>query len=213
MGRARERDLPTDLIDRMSNMPLDDVLGTTTSMGMVLRPREFQRLVLGSMGMKQEADILANQNVVFPQAQSEAQPVPLGFSPLLARLLEPMLEERSAFGPFIEKRITIMVVRPQQYGRLASHNSELLRKIGAVYSGYRKTAMQHLPEAVGKFDQLGTPDTLAKLSAVQMDRVITPLTFAYFQTAFLDEAADSKEAQAKDGRRGEGPSLRRTSVL
>ena len=208
-----ERDLPTDLIDRMSNMPLDDVLGTTTSMGMVLRPREFQRLVLGSMGMKQEADILANQNVVFPQAQSEAQPVPLGFSPLLARLLEPMLEERSAFGPFIEKRITIMVVRPQQYGRLASHNSELLRKIGAVYSGYRKTAMQHLPEAVGKFDQLGTPDTLAKLSAVQMDRVITPLTFAYFQTAFLDEAADSKEAQAKDGRRGEGPSLRRTRVL
>ena len=209
-----EHDLPTDLIDRMSTMPIDDVLGTTTALGMILRPREFQRLVMGGMGLQREADVFADQGVVFSKQQSdEQQNRPFGHSPLLSRLLEPFLEERSAFGPFIEKRITIMIVRPQQSGTPASHNSELLRKIGTAYDGYRKTAMHYLPEAIEKFDQRGSPDALAKLSTVSIDRVITPLTFAYFQDAFLDEAPCGKTAQADVSRRVEGRLPQRTRVL
>ena len=209
-----EHDLPTDLIDRMSTMPIDDVLGTTTALGMILRPREFQRLVMGGMGLQREADVFADQGVVFSKQQSdEQQNRPFGYSPLLSRLLEPFLEERSAFGPFIEKRITIMIVRPQQSGTPASHNSELLRKIGTAYDGYRKTAMHYLPEVIEKFDQRGSPDALAKLSTVSIDRVITPLTFAYFQDAFLDEASCGKTAQADVSRRVEGRLPQRTRVL
>ena len=210
----QEEDLPRELVNRMGRMPLGDSLGTATSMGMVMRPREFQRIILSSLGLGREADELEDRGVVFPQAEEgRHKNLDFGFSPLLARLLEPFMTGRSAFGPFAERRTTIIVVRPETSERPTSHKSPLLRKIGAAYNGYRKTAMQHLPEAVANFSERTSSDVLAKLAATPVDQLITPLTFAYFQDSFLNEQAEDKTAQATVGRRGEGRSLQGTRVL
>lgn len=211
-----EEDLPRELVNRMGRMPMGDALGTVTSMGMVLRPREFQRMLMSNIGLGREADDLEDRGVIFPKVDTgDGGPLDrgqMGFSPLLARLLEPFLGGRSAFGPFIQRRITVIVVRPESDKRPTSHNSPLLRKIGAAYDAYRKTAMQYLPEAVAQLDQRGSPDALQKLASVSVDDVITPTTFAYFREAFSSEVA-SKTAQATVGQRGEGSSLQRTRVL
>ncbi len=215
LSRAEE-DLPRELVNRMGRMPLGDALGTTTSMGMVMRPREFQRLLLANMGLDREADDLEDRGVMFPKVDTGHRPVDasqFGFSPLLARLLEPFLSSRSAFGPFVEKRLTIIVIKPESGDRPTSHTSPLLRKIGAAYDGYRKTAMQCLPEAVANLEKSTSSDVLSKLASTPMDGVITPLTFHYFREAFLDEVVEEKMAQASVGRRGEGSSLQRTRVL
>jgi intein/homing endonuclease len=207
---AAEQDLPRDLVNRMGSIPLSDVLGTTTSMGMVLRPKEFQRVLLSGMGLGREADRLDDDGVVFPKVDTDADTTgrSFGFSPLLARLLEPFLTSRSAFGPFVDRRLTIVVVRPETQPSATSHPSELLRKIGAAYDGYRKMAMQLLPESIDNLDKHASSDAcLSKLSSSRVDQLVTPLTFSYFRDAFSDELHADKTAQALVGRRGEGRPL------
>jgi hypothetical protein len=212
-----EDDLPKDLVNRMGRMPIGDALGTVTSMGMVLRPREFQRIVLCGMGLGRHADDLEDRGVIFPRVPGVVEPPrlgPFGFSPLLARLLEPFLSARSAFGPFVERRLTVIVIKPESGKTTTSHDSPLLHKIGAAYKEYRKMAMQYLPEAIANLEKTASSDAMSKLASAPVDGIITPLTFSYFQDAFLEEAAVDKMAQVTVDQRGEGvPSLRRTRVL
>ena len=204
---AAEQDLPDELIGRMSAMPMGDVVGTTTAMGMVLRPREFQRIMLSGMGLGQEADRLEQDGVVFPKVDIGHVEGQLGgFSPALARLLAAVLPDRSAFSPFVDQRLTIVVVGPTTKRPAASHPSALLRKIGQAYDGYRKMAIRSLPEAIDKLEKQACCRAVSELSARPVEQLITPLTFNYFRDAFSDELPD-KTAQASVGRRGEGRPL------
>ena len=197
---ASERDLPNDILSALGNSPLEEALSTPSALGMVLRPREFQRIVLIQMGKGSMADDLDARSQVFPKVD-ETLDVPMGpsfFSPVLAKLLAPLLADRSALGPSIEKRV-LVVASPAEGKKKAasSHSSNLLRKMGAAYNGYRKALMDLVTHSQDLVASASVPGNLFhKLSSAPVDSLFTPLTVSYLKLAFWDELQDVTETPA-----------------
>jgi len=187
-----ERDLPERMLDVLGSRPLSEALSTTSGLGMVLRPREFQRIVLIRMGQRDLADECSCSNTVFPRVE-ESLPFAMGpslFSPALARMLFPFLAERSALGPSIEKRVLIISATPQEkHASASSHSSALLRKIGAAYNAYRAGIMDLVAHAQDLVASTAPPSEmhLHKLASLSADAVFTPLSVCYLKQAFWDE--------------------------
>ena len=188
----QEPDLPDPILKLMGRLPLEKALATTAGLGMVLRPREFQRIVIIQLGNPSLADELDKSDTLFSKSD-EVEPMDMkreDFMPSLARLLLPLLALRSALGPIIEKRILVASGRSKKDNRSAtSHPSELLRKIGSAYNGYRLGVMDlvantqdFLSSAAANSDR-----ELYKLAAAPVEEMFTPLTAAYLKEAFLDE--------------------------
>ena len=195
---AREPDLPKSLVRIMAGLPTEESLGTAASLGVVLRPREFQRLLLTKFGLEDEADDLEKKKIVFPDVEEEEQMdvKPQCFNRLLAGLLLPLLSGRSSFGPSIERRVTILVVGGKpEFSRATSPPSELLHKMGSAYKGYRRSLMNAIPqmEPVVRDSSSGE---LCKLASGSLDNLLTPLSHAYLQGAFMDELGGEKKARA-----------------
>jgi hypothetical protein len=172
---------------------------------MVLRPREFQRVVLVSMKMPLTADVLEERGVVFPRVKEEAH-ASMGedsFCAALARFLLPYLAERSAFGPVIERRVVVLGGEPKESKKLSSSlSSDLLHKIGAAYNGYRNGVMELVASAQGLLASAATSSEVAlqKLAAAPAEEIFTPLSFEYLNKAFRDEMSEvGITAQARAG--------------
>jgi len=189
-----EPDLPKDVLDLLGGSPLDSALSTPSGLGMVLRPREFQRIILIQMGKRPLADELEGKGEVFPKVE-EAEEMPVSedsFNPSLARRILPFLSDRSALGPLIEKRVVVLAGgSPESVDTPSSHPSDLLRKIGAAYNGYRNGLM-HLvassPTLISK--TAGFKDgELHKLAHTAPTDLITPLSFMYLKEAFYNECS------------------------
>lgn len=189
----REQELPNEVLDALASAGFGPALSTASGMGMVLRPREFQRITLICMGNRPAADDLDALGQVFPRGQDK-EDVPLelsDFSPVLAKILAPFMEDRSAFGPHIERRVTIVAgTSPSGGKKPTSHPSELLRKIGSAYNGYRESLMQVVPHSQDMIEAATAPHDreLRKLASVSAEELFTPLSYAYLSTAF-DEVA------------------------
>jgi hypothetical protein len=183
-----EKDLPESAIKALASVPEEKALGTTASMGIVLKPKEFQRITLIRMGKKDLSDELAAANKVFPKTEDSC-PCSLGtssFMPSLARLLMPLLQGRSGLGPFVEKRVIISEKGKDEPP--TSHSSEDLRKIGAAYNGYRTALMEMVASAQDMLPKAAPADDgVAKLASAPADEVFTPLSFSYLSNAYLDE--------------------------
>lgn len=194
----REPDLPKSLVKIMAGLPMDDVLGTTASTGVVFKPKEFQRLVLTRLGLEDSADELEEKKVVFPDVEEEEQMdvKPHCFNRLLAGLLLPLLAGRSSFGPAIERRVTIIMMGSKpETSPVASPPSELLHKIGAAYKGYRRNLMETIPRMEPVVTDSFSGD-LRKLASGSLDDLLTPLSYAYLKDAYLDELGREKKARA-----------------
>lgn len=198
LSTANEKDLPKSLLNQLAERsPLEQILSTSGGLGMVLRPREFQRIILIQVGRKDLADDFDKKNITFPKVE-EKTPVPMGpqfFSKVLASLLGPFFDGRSALGPALESRLALSVVKEEDKPKTktSSQDSELLRKIGSAYAGYRSSLMELVAHAQPLIDDAtGLPDDLKKVAAAETDEVFTPLVAAYLQTAFWDEAPSGK---------------------
>jgi len=189
---AQEHDLPDEVLQMLGAAGLDKALTTSAGLGMVLRPREFQRVTLISMGQSDLAEQLASMDQLFPKVEEKSD-VPMdsaSFSPVLSQLLAPLMADRSAFGPLIEHRVVILVGAPAKSSKpSASHSSELLRKIGAAYNGYRDSLMQFVPQAQDLIESTAPRSdvVLRKIASVSAAELFTPLSFRYMSQAFLDE--------------------------
>lgn len=187
-----EEDLPPDVLKLLGRTGLGSALSTLTGMGIVLRPREFQRIVLIDMGKDGLADQLEALGQSFPKTDKK-EGITLSeddFSPSLAQALLPLMDLRSAFGPMIERRVVIITGSPpKSRAKASSHSSELLRKIGAAYYGYRDSLMQLVPSAQDLLDSAASARDveLRKLAAAPAASLLTPLTYNYLIGAFLDE--------------------------
>lgn len=195
-----EEDLPSNLLDALSASPLEEALSTPSALGMVLRPREFQRIILVQLGHRPLADSLEREGRVFPRVKDEAS-VPMGpefFSPLLARLLLPMMDARSGLGPSVEKRVLIMSTSPKEKrGSTSSLSTDLLRKIGAAYNGYRTGVMELVAHAQDLMSSMAMPSgELHKLSSASVEDLFTPLSANYLKLAFWDEVAVEQQVSA-----------------
>ncbi len=187
-----EPTLPTDLLNTLGNAGLAQALSTLTGLGIVLRPSEFQRVALSSRGNSALADHLESLGQLFPKTD-EKESVPLSeqdFSSSMAQMLLPFMAMRSALGPFIERRVLVIVGSPEKKASTASsHSSELLRKIGAAYYGYRDNLMHFVPNAQDFIEAATMPSDvdLRKVAVAEPSELFTPLSFSYLKHAFMDE--------------------------
>lgn len=186
-----ETDLPRDVLDLLGRAPLESSLASSGGLGIVLRPREFQRIVLVNIGERDLADRLDDAGAVFP-ATSDRASMSLGssdFLPALIRLLLPLLSARSAVAPALHGRLVISSMPSLQEKRGSSSlSSPLLRKISAAYNSYRDQLMElaaHAQDLMG--GSSASPIDFRKLSSASPEEVFSPLSVEYIQTAFLDE--------------------------
>ncbi|CAB4131647.1 hypothetical protein UFOVP276_60 [uncultured Caudovirales phage] len=146
-------DLPNNLLDTLGKGDLSEALSTPTMMGMLLRPREFQRITIISMGNKPLADELDSKGIVFPQTHEEEEPANIGadhFSDVIKKLLMPFLEGRSALEPVAKRRmikITIMGGPKNESSLLKTSSHPFMQKLSAAYNGYLRGAVACLNEA------------------------------------------------------------------
>lgn len=183
-----EPDIPARLQDLLADMPLEKSLATTTGMGVLLRPREFQRIVLIQLGKRDMADDLAASNKVFPKVDEEERVKfgPDDFMPALARLLAPLLAMRSALGPSVEQRVMVSEDKADIEKKATAEDTPLLRKISSAYNGYRRSVVDLVAHSSSLLPQVNELE-LNKLAEVPIEDLFTPLSVAYLKTAFLDE--------------------------
>lgn len=189
-----DRDLPRDVLELLGKAPLESSLATTGGLGIVLRPREFQRIILVNIGRRDVADELDMLGEVFPRSDARA-PMQLSssdFLPALVKLLLPLLMSRSAIAPALEGRLLISASStPKEKRGSSSLSSDLLRKISAAYNSYRDQLMElvaHAQDLMG--GSSASPVDFRKLSSASPEEVFSPLTVEYIANAFLDERAD-----------------------
>lgn len=138
---ATEPDIPKDVQDDMSRR-LSDALSTAGGMGMVIKPREFQRMYIRAIGNPDLADDLDDRGLRFRMGRPPADDFRLSGSivPAILSALRPLLGGRSAFGRPLHKR-TIVVIQcggvPKRE-ESAELDHPLLDKVGSAYSAYRR---------------------------------------------------------------------------
>lgn len=148
-----EPSIPAEALDTMgSKCRLEQALATPSLMGMVLKPEEFQRIMLGHLGKPELADSLAKAKMVFPQ--SEGMEAPCGdlsvgdFLPKLMQALMPLLEQKSYFGPVVRRRIIKVVLQTPEPTEPGSElKSPILSKVASAYNWYRREQIKLAMEA------------------------------------------------------------------
>lgn len=208
-----EPDLPNDMMERMSTVPPRNLLSTLGGMGVLLKPREFQRITLIQLGERSLADDLDSKGEVFERsADREDMGVePKNFLPALAEMLAPFLSMRSLLAPEIERRAVMSSPSTKtKTARVPSHSRDLLDKIAAGYNGYRHDVMDLVAHAQHLLSSTGSTGPLQKLSSVPVQDAFTPLSVAYLRYAYDDGYGVSVSSTLGTGgsRRGEGSPLK-----
>jgi hypothetical protein len=204
-----EEDLPDATMDRLSTVPPANLLSTLGGLGILLKPREFQRITLIQLGKGDMADDLDSRGEVFEKSKErESMGVePKNFLPALAQLLAPFLSSRSLLAPEIERRAVMSSAdKKTKTARAPSHSGELLDKIAAAYNGYRQDVMELVAHSQHLLASTGSTGPLQKLSSVPVQEVFSPLSVAYLRYAYEDEYGSGVGGSLKTGgsRRGGG---------
>jgi hypothetical protein len=145
-----EQDLPKDMLDDLAEVPLSSMLAGTAGAGVILKPHEFQRVVLKRMGENALADKLGDEGKVFrnvPDAADVgmADDIASSLKLVLPKILS-MVKQRTAFGePF---RMRIIIVKKPKIPLPTPEPIEhpLLDKISAAYNGYRRDVLMKLSQ-------------------------------------------------------------------
>jgi hypothetical protein len=147
-----EKDLPKDVLNRMGGCSLREAFSTPTMLGMTLKPREFQRITLCNLGKADLADKLDDDGKIFSPTDRIDKSIPMGsefISSLIGQLLKDSIDDRSAFGPPLKRRmirITIVGKPPIVDRKLDETNDELLDKVSAAYNGYREQVIEKIAD-------------------------------------------------------------------
>jgi hypothetical protein len=150
---AQEPDISRDALNEMATKhPLGSSLATPSLMGMVLKPHEYQRIILIKIGRSDIADSMDKRNLVFAPTEQVDTSIKLGhFSKSLCDKLMPLLEKRSGFGPILKNRMLDMaVMQPQPSISRIPVKDDFLGKIAAGYNGYRVQALESLHQELPK---------------------------------------------------------------
>lgn len=137
-----EGELPKETLKEMAKEGMSSIISTSASLGIVLKPEEFQYIVLTKIGEDKLANFLHNSSSVFEHT-IKIDDTFGGYdqrdvSEKLATTLLKFTPGRSIAGPVLEKRASIAL----RIGG-ANHVSypakgELLEKIAELYNGYRQ---------------------------------------------------------------------------
>jgi hypothetical protein len=141
-----ERSIPPETLNLMARQGLGPAVSTPGMMGMVLKPIEFQRIVLMRMGEPGLADELDAKNMTFSPTQEidESIPVDEGLSdPRIQELLQLMglFRDRTIAEPALHKRVQ-EAARPAGMPAGTTGADPVLNKIAAAYNGYRRSLIK-----------------------------------------------------------------------
>lgn len=204
---GQEPDLPSDILNALGQRPLEEALSSLACLGITLRPREFQRVVLVCSGNLPLADDFDRRHIVFAKNEGPQEPAPIAFGEVngaLMRLLLPFLETRSVFGPPIERRTLHILLHTPASENLSSAraasslSSELLRKISSAYNMYRQALMTKVAEAQETILGAGLPSQeLASLARLPADKLFTPMSAAHLKFAYWNELGTPENGKAQ----------------
>jgi len=142
-----EPDIPKETLDEMSKCPAD-ALGTAGGMGIILKPSEFQRVFMGSIGKPELADALEEKGITFsPGAEPDPHfSIAHRIVPRILEALRPLMGERSALGPPLHRRrfrVTIIAAKPSN---CVDH--PMLDKVASAYEAYRRSVVYGITDLV-----------------------------------------------------------------
>lgn len=144
--KSYEQPLPTETLNYLGSQPVPKVMSTLAMLGILPKPREFQRIVLVHLGHKDAADELDRDNLCFDPMSGE-DPSPnheaaldishRNYDGMLARKLFPFMEARSYMAPHLDKRIEIIIKRAED-AKYASDDLPTFIKVGKEDQDRRK---------------------------------------------------------------------------
>ncbi len=138
-------------LDEMAEHDLGSACSTATMMGIVLKPQEFQRMVLVRMGEEELADELDSKRQVFRQSSDFDGSLKIDkekFNPLIKNILSSVIGSRSGFGaPFQMRVIRISTGPKKTLPTETAIDHPLLDKVASAYNGYRRALIEKLSQA------------------------------------------------------------------
>jgi hypothetical protein len=147
-----EPEIPTAVLDALAGeLDVGSCCSTAGMMGMVLRPREFQRIILIKMGEQELADDFDVRDQVFRQVRGFDDSIPYGrelFSRKVASALQNLVPDRSVFGESFRVRLAKTASVKNLLPTQTRIEHPLLDKISAAYNGYRRNQLLKLSQAV-----------------------------------------------------------------
>lgn len=195
-----EKTLPDNILSGLAKHPLKDVLTTSAATGIVLKPSEYQKIILIRIGRPGLADKLQSAGKVFGPSLNIDRSIPLGhrtsYSTPIRDILLPMMNSRSMFGPVLKKRIIIVkssgpVSNVSGEGILKTAKVELsdgeealLNKIADSYNGYREQLIEKIGSISADITQ-GDYRLLSNISKTELEDTL-------FETPMAKEAAFPK---------------------
>jgi hypothetical protein len=117
--KARELPLPKPVLNELGEMPLKNSLTTLGLLGILPKPQEFQRIVLISVGRRDLADELDQENLCFDPLDGRPNEKhhhmvgmePSFFDERAFSLIKPFMAERSYASPHLGRRLTVIIKR------------------------------------------------------------------------------------------------------
>lgn len=183
-------------LDEMAEHDLGSSCSTSALMGIVLKPQEFQRLVLVRMGEVDLADDLEARKLVFRQSESFDNSLSIDkekFNPLIKDLLSSLVGSRSGFGVPLQMRVIRISTSPKKtLPTESSIDHPLLDKVAAAYNGYRRSVIEKLSQAEEvimndpKLREEVTGDSLVNMfTKTAGTSILSPDSLSYFSGVHL----------------------------
>lgn len=203
-----ERDIPNDVLDLMGGLPNGAGLSTPAMAGIVLKPREFQRVVLVHIGRKPLADDLDRQGMTFPRSNDVDSDFPISdeVEPRLLELLSALgiTKDRSAAASALSRRSVPSSTgeADKPFKPLSGAGSDgtkvasgpLMTKLSMAYNSYRQWILKktaHISNFMTTDPQLRADlfgSSMAQVFAGGIDKVATsvlsPDSLAYLVGAY-----------------------------
>lgn len=148
---ASEETLPRSVLnDLADNHSLSSILGGAAVLGIILKPVEFQRIVLLRMGDRDLADELDSKHRVFRNVSDVDNSVELDpsvYGSGIGQLLRSFIGLRSGFGqPLRLRSMRTMSGLKKSLPTPSSIEDPLLDKVSAAYNGYRQNLLTKLSQ-------------------------------------------------------------------
>lgn len=176
-----EPDISPDILDRSAKIHgVQRLLSTLSALGMVLKPGEFQEIVMGSQPSQSFfQDRARAKNVTFdPNTDAIDDTYAVSGSGVTKEASVPFLpylEQRSSFAPYLDERSKVAAKLRRNAPQTL--RTPLLDKIAAQYNGYRLSILETAPATFSQhYDLVGVPaDQLLKVSSAGMGSLLLGL--------------------------------------
>lgn len=207
----REKEIPDEVIERIAQYPISDILSSFVGMGMFPHPKEFQKIVLISLGKKKLSDEFDKQKLYITEEDVTNIPqipkvdIPMGGDYLnddIMNMLMPFLRYRSYHRPHIVKRIVVIkkageinaYLEPRQQG--AGPLPGMLASIAAFYGLSKLKGGESLQPIIQKMVKHKGKVLAAILGATLAAKLISQSGAEYSENVAFNKRASFKGSLA-----------------